>query len=345
MLTNKEKVLKKLQVGIPLDVEPFRIISEQLGIPEEEVLEITSDLKERRIIRRISPIYDTRMLGYDSSLVAFNVDPAMVEYAAGIVSGHPGVSHNYERNNELNLWFTLAVPPDSKLGLDGTVEALADITGAAGHVTFRRKRLFKIGVKLDSCGATLEKEKVERKASIFLPLTEDEIRIIRVTQQDIHISKRPFSTSADELNIDEDTIVDKLKEFESRGVMRRFAAILDHRKAGFSANGMLVSFIPEEIIEEAGSRIASFKAVSHCYERVSKPAWKYNFFSMIHGKSTDEVEAVVAEIVKEAGLREHEILYSSREFKKRRIRYFTEELYNWEAANNHPVSNTGSIST
>ena len=147
------------------------------------------------------------------------------------------------------------------------------------------------------------------------------------------LSHRPFASNAEELGIDERAVVDHLKDFEIRGVMRRFAAILNHRKAGYSANGMLVTYLPEDIIEETGNKIASFKAVSHCYHRISEPQWKYNFFSMIHGMSKDEVEAIISEIVKEAGLKEHEILYSSREFKKRRVRYFTEELHNWEKEN------------
>lgn len=331
MWTDKEnKVLEVLQVGIPLEVEPFKAIADERGIDEEETLEIVRDLKERRIIRRISPIYDTRMLGYDSALIAFKVDPDNIETAAGVVSKHPGVSHNYERGHEYNLWFTLATPPDSRFGLEKTVDILAETTGAQHHIIFRTKRLFKIGVKLEFGGTTLEREEVGIKKHQFTPLTEKEKGIIRVTQEDIQLSKRPFASSAKALGMREEEVVEKLREFRDRGVMRRFAAILNHRKAGFLANGLLVSNIAEDLIEEAGYRIASFKAVSHCYERVSKPRWRYNLFCMIHGMGKEEVEKVVKEIVKEAGLKEYEVLYSSREFKKRRVKYFTEELHDWE---------------
>jgi DNA-binding Lrp family transcriptional regulator len=331
MWTEKEnKVLKVLQVGIPLELEPFRAIARNVGISEEETLEIVRSLKERRIIRRISPIYDTRMLGYDSALVVFKVDPYSIETAASIVSKHPGVSHNYERGHEYNLWFTLATPPDSRFGLERTVEILADIARAQHHIIFRTRRLFKIGVKLDFGGTTLEREEVGAKKLRFTPLTEKEKHIIRATQEDIRLSKRPFTSSAKVLEMKEEEVIEKLREFKQRGVMRRFAAILNHRKAGFLANGLLVSHVAEDGIEKIGYRIASFKAVSHCYERVSSPTWKYNLFSMIHGMDREEVEEVVKEIIKDTGLKDYEVLYSSREFKKRRVRYFTEELHDWE---------------
>jgi len=336
MLTKDEnKVLKELQEGIPIEVEPFKVIADKCGIPEDNVLHIVDDLKSRKIIRRISPIYDTRMLGYDSALVALRIPSDKLEDAANIVSAHPGVSHNYERENELNLWFTLAIPPDSRFGLEKTIEALAENSGAEEYVIFRTKRLFKIGVKLDfEEGASLDKEDVETRSLHLIPLTEDEKEVIRITQQDIEIVSRPFRTGASSLGAAEDKVVSKLKEFNERGVMRRFAAILNHRKAGFLANGMMVSYVPLEKIEEIGNKIASYKAVSHCYERTSKPQWRYNFFAMIHGMNREEVERVVKEIVRENGLDKYDILYSSREFKKRRVRYFTEEFYNWESRHN-----------
>ncbi len=330
-MDNENKILKIVQEGIPIEREPFKVISEKTGIIEDDVIKIIRDLKGRKIIRRISPIYDTVMLGYDSALVAFKANPYDIESIAKIINAHPGVSHNYEREHEFNLWFTLAVPPDSKLGLDKTVNLLADESKTEEFTVLRRKRVFKIGVKLGFDFNSLEKENIKNKNLYHpTPLTEEEKRIIKITQADITLSKRPFFSSADALGLDEDMVIKKLKELKERGVMRRFAAILNHRKAGFSANGMLVSMIPENRIEDIGCKIASFKAVSHCYERVSKPIWLYNLFSMIHGRSRDEVEGIVEEIVKDTGLKEFEVIYSGKEFKKRRVKYFTEELFDWE---------------
>ncbi len=330
-MDNKTKILKIVQEGIPIEKELFKVISEKTDIGEDAVIKIIRDLKERKIIRRLSPIYDTVMLGYDSALVAFKVNHHNIEHIASIVSAHPGVSHNYEREHEFNLWFTLAVPPDSMLSLDRTVELLADKANAGEFSILRRKKVFKIGVKLGFDLNYLEKEKIKKKNHCYTThLTEEEKRIIKITQSDIPLTKRPFSIAANTLGIDENVVIEKLKEFMERGIMRRFAAILNHRRAGFLANGMLVSMISENRVEEVGYKIASFKAVSHCYERRSKPARFYNMFSMIHGRSRDEVELIVKEIVKDLGLKNYEVIYSGKEYKKRRIKYFTDDLYQWE---------------
>ena len=84
----------------------------------------TQRLLDERIIREITPIFDTRALGYESMLVAAKVDAENPHRAAKIINSHPGVSHNYLRTHEFNLWFTIATPPDSELGLEGTLEVL-----------------------------------------------------------------------------------------------------------------------------------------------------------------------------------------------------------------------------
>ncbi|MBI4687039.1 MAG: Lrp/AsnC family transcriptional regulator [Nitrospirae bacterium] len=330
--TIEYKVLKAIQDNIPLVSEPFKTLAEGIGISEAELIDSINDLKKRRIIRQISPIYDTRMLGYDSALIAFKVKSGDIERVAEVISSHPGVSHNYERNNEFNLWFTLAVPPDSALGLDRTVKLLAQNTGVDTYTIMRTKKTFKIGVKLDAEGSNLEKEEVEMKTSKYTPLTDEEKKIIRVTQDNMPIENRPFCGYADMLSISEEKLLKSLSGLRQRGVMRRFAAILNHRDAGFKANGMVAWNASGCSTEELGLRIAAFKSVSHCYERTINGVWKHGLFSMIHGKTERDVEEVVENISHETGLKDFLILYSTREFKKKRVRYFTEELYKWEEA-------------
>jgi len=126
------QLLDLIQQGIPLCERPFSQIGEQVGLSEDEVIQQLSDLKKapRRVIRQISAIFDSASLGYRSTLVAAKVDPEHLDRAAAIISRHPGVSHNYERVNAYNLWYTLAVPPDSELGLQGTVDLLHQLSGA-----------------------------------------------------------------------------------------------------------------------------------------------------------------------------------------------------------------------
>lgn len=326
---NREDLLKVLQEHIPFVERPFLWIAERLGASEEEVLKEIEALKEQRIIRQISPIYDTKAAGYDSSLVAFRVDD--IERAAQVVNTYPGVSHNYERNHEFNLWFTVAVPPDSKLGLEGVVSILAQEAQAQEFVILRTVRTFKIGVKL-SFESMYEREEVKppKEEVKVYPITEGDKRIIRETQGDIPLTPEPFKDIALRLEMDQEDLLKRLENYKEKGLIRRFSAILFHRRAGFKFNGMVVWSVPRERVEEVGTFISSFRCVSHCYERQTGGRWRYNLFSMIHARTREELEEFVSYLSKEVGVEDYEILLSTSEFKKKRVELFAEGFYEWE---------------
>jgi DNA-binding Lrp family transcriptional regulator len=114
--------------------------------------------------------------------------------------------------------------------------------------------------------------------------------------------------------------------------MRRFAAVLHHRKAGFSANAMGVWAAPESEIDRVGELMAAFREVSHCYRRPSYPDWPYNIFTMVHAKSQAECEKVLASIAGKTGIGNRSALYSTKEYKKVRVKYFTLDEAAWEEA-------------
>ena len=338
-LSEKEKqLLKLLQEGINLEKRPFKTLGEKLDLSEGEVLSLIKKLKEEKIIRQISPIYDTKSLGYDTALVAFKVKND-IESVAEIINSHPGVSHNYERNNSFNLWFTIAVPPDSRLGLERTVSLLAKITNTNDFVILKTVKLYKIGVKLDF--DNLKEKEVIRKnenGRNNIVLTEKDKEIIKLTQNDIPIVEEPFKIYADKLGMEQEDLIKKLISYKEKGIMRRFSAILYHRKAGFKANGMTVWKVPEDKSDEIGYKLASYRSITHCYKRTTNEKWQYNIFSMIHSKSKDELDQFVKELSQEIGINDYMILYSTREFKKKRIKYFSDEFYKWE---NEVVNNLG----
>ena len=119
-----------------------------------------------------------------------------------------------------------------------------------------------------------------------------------------------------------------------RKLLRRVAAILFHRRAGFSANGMGVWKVPEEEIMETGRRMASFRGISHCYQRPTYEDWPYSVFTMAHGRSKQECDAILDSIAAECGMGpdDRATLYSSTEYKKIRLHYFTEDYARWEAS-------------
>ena len=124
----------------------------------------------------------------------------------------------------------------------------------------------------------------------------------------------------------EEELLDRARELASTGIMRRFGAVLRHRRVGYTANGMACWIVPDARIEEVGRRAAQFSQVSHCYQRPAyPPRWPYSLFTMVHGQAKMEVESVIAEIARETGLDRYKVLFSTREFKKERVRYFEEE--------------------
>ncbi|MDH4100675.1 MAG: AsnC family transcriptional regulator [Nitrospirota bacterium] len=330
-----KNLLNILQTEFPLEETPFQAIARKLDTSEEEILTRIRRLKAEKIIRQISAIFDTKSLGYESSLVAAKVSPDRVDEAAEVINGHPGVSHNYLRNGDFNLWFTIAIPPNSKLGLEKSVELLGQMAGVESIRILPTVKLFKIGVKFDMTGdeaATAQTGSTGYKSgeSFMAPVTEEEIRLVRELQKDIPIESRPFDALAANAGVAPSLLVEKAREFVGNGRMRRFAAVLHHRKAGFGANAMGVWAVPQERIEEVGQLMSTFAAVSHCYLRPSYADWPYNIFTMVHGRSPEDCEATLAAIAEKAGITNRSSLYSSKEYKKVRVRYFTAELEEWE---------------
>ncbi|RUM68965.1 MAG: Lrp/AsnC family transcriptional regulator [Sulfurospirillum sp.] len=324
------ELLSIIQKNFPLTKHPYAEIAAQMGISEEEVLAALRKEKENSIIRQISPIFDTKRLGYSSSLVAFMMDEDKIDDAVALINSHPGISHNYERDHDFNIWFTLAVPPDSKLGLEKTVELLAQKTGAKDAIILPTLKMFKIAVKLNTTGKDAKKEKVAKRRYKEIELTPFHQEVIRHTQYDLPVTEDPFAEVVEKLGITHERLFDTLHELQEAGVMRRFAAILNHRKAGFNANAMVVWDVDPDKGEEIGKKAAEFSAVSHCYLRPKYENWPYNLFTMVHGKTTEETNAIIASIADEIEHKQKRPLYSTREFKKVRIKYYTPEFSAWE---------------
>jgi DNA-binding Lrp family transcriptional regulator len=324
------QLLSIIQKKFPLSPRPFAVIAKELGTDEKTIIKQISEEKENKIIRQISPIFDTKRLGYSSSLVSFKVRREDIYGAVAVINAHPGVSHNYEREHTFNIWFTLAVAPDSKLGLRKTVEILAEEAHAIDFIMLPTLKLFKIAVKLNTTGKDAKKEKVLQPKQKNIELTPLHHKVIALAQHDIPIVEEPFKKIVEKLDISYDDFFGILNELKEAGVMRRFAGILNHRKAGFNANAMVVWDIEESKGEEMGKKAAEFSAVSHCYLRPKYPNWPYNLFTMIHGKTTEETNGIIKEIASEIEHFSRRPLYSIREFKKVRIKYFTPEFKIWE---------------
>ncbi|HYZ79891.1 MAG TPA: Lrp/AsnC family transcriptional regulator [Solirubrobacteraceae bacterium] len=334
-LTDLDKRLLNLMQGqFPIAERPYQHVAAEAGITEEEAIAAVTRLLGERIIRQVTPIFDTRALGYSSMLVAAKVDPENPWRAARIINAHPGVSHNYLRNHEFNIWFTIATEPGSKLGLEGTLDVLAREAGAESVRQLPTLKLFKIRMDLEMEGGTdaLSKaaEAVEPAETEAQPYDEFDQAVIRALQGDMPVISEPYAPAAAELGIPQAQLLKHLRGMQERRLLRRVAAILFHRRAGFSANGMGVWKVPDERILELGTRMAAFRGISHCYQRPTYADWPYSVFTMAHGRSKEECDAILASIAADTGIEERATLYSSTEFKKIRLLYFTEDHRDWE---------------
>ena len=326
----ENELLFEMQNAFPMIERPFKAVAEKLNTTEEEVLTLVQKLKDEKIIRQTSAIFDTKRLGYKSSLVAFKVEEDKIDQAADIINAHPGVSHNYLRNHDYNIWFTMAVSPDSRFGLEKTIDILKERTGAEDAIVLPTLKMFKISVKMDTTGKRAKKEKLKKLAHKEITLTPQHIAVIKELQKDITVVEEPFKEATEKLGLSYEEFFKIANELKDAGVMRRFATILNHRKAGFGANAMSVWAVPEEKGEQIGKEMAEFSAVSHCYLRPSYPNWPYNLFAMVHAKTQEECDTLIEEMAKESGLTEYGKLYSTVEFKKQRLVYFDDAFEAWE---------------
>jgi len=333
-----KRLLNGIQAEFPFASRPFHALALPLGLSEREVIDRIGALKARRIIRQISAIFDTRSLGYASSLVAMRVRPEHLDAAAAVVSQHPGVSHNYGRNNAFNLWFTLAVPRASSL--EWTVDRLHAMAEADSTRMLPTLRLFKIGLQLDLQGKSGTEREESRQAGYTEArrppagrdgLGPQDIAAIRELQIDIPLVSEPYRAMAERMGIPEAALLEIARRLQAEGYLRRMAAVLYHREVGFQANAMGVWVVPQTRTEEVGTIMGSFRGVSHCYLRPTYPDWPYNIFTMVHGQEPKDCQAVIDAMAGATGIREYALLYSTKEYKKVRLQYFTCDLDEWEA--------------
>ena len=332
------KLLNLIQSKFPMVDRPYLELAGELEVEENEVISRLEDLKRQNVVRQISAIFDTRRLGYKTTLVAFAFEPEQLNAGALFINRHPGVSHNYAREGSYyNLWFTLAVPPDGDL--QATVEWMAAETGALNFRVMPTLRFFKIGVNFDMVqqrsAAHNYSPDYSNKAggertpapdwNQAQPVSEFDKDVIRELQEDLPLVPRPFDAMSERLSMDNTRLFALADEYQERKIMRRFSAVLHHRRSGFRANAMVVWQVPPERAEEVGMTMAQHSAVTHCYERPTFPDWPYSHFSMIHATTQEECEQIAREISEATQVTDNLLLYSTREYKKTRVRYFVED--------------------
>ncbi|MGI8747175.1 MAG: siroheme decarboxylase subunit alpha, partial [Deinococcus sp.] len=276
--TPRELLLNRIQKDIPIVLRPYEVLGADVGLSEGEVLEILREVKEGGVLRQVSAIFDTRTLGYQSSLVAAVYDDDSLDAGAEVINGHPGVSHNYRRNHSFNLWYTIAVPPESDL--EAHVQRLHELSGARLTRLMPTLHLFKIGVEFDMTGAEAWNAKsrpqyTSEQRNIGYPVTELDRRFVLEFQKDLPVTEEPYADACAALGLGIEDVAAHAARMKAAGALRRVSAVFRHQSAGFRFNAMGVWAVPEAEVQEVGARMASFNAVSHCYLRPTYPEWPY----------------------------------------------------------------------
>jgi DNA-binding Lrp family transcriptional regulator len=321
------ELLSALQGEIPLASTPFAIIGQMIDMSEKEVIKRAERLKRDGIVRQITAHFDLRALGYRSCLVAARVRPERIDEAAAVINAHPGVTQNYKRNNDFNLWFTIAVSPASKLGLERTIDVIGEEAECDAIRPLPTIKLYKT-----SASDGNESHGNESETHDAPQLTPAEIEAVRILQRDLPLQPRPFDAMVRGGSIAADELLVAARSLQKRGQIRRFGAAVQARKSGFVATAMGVWVVPPDRVDEYGAKLSQHRAVSHCYLRPVYNDWPYNIYTTVHGRSVDECESIINDLAIDTGLTEKQALYPTREYKKARISFFSREADEWESA-------------
>jgi len=320
-----KRLLNLVQSEFPLDQEPYVALGNGLGISGDEVVARVSRLKEKNIVRSLSAVFEAARLGYHSTLVAMSLDDELVEQAAALINRNPGVSHNYLRDHHLNLWFTLTGPRDSDLG--AIVATMGDKAGARLTLSLPARQVFKINVFFDMDGkdnASNDGETASPRKDESAELSDADRALVQELQRDLPLIRNPFDEMADRIGLQPGEFVQGAAALIERGIMRRYGARINHRRAGFAANAMCCWMVSPDDASRVGKIMAGYRQVSHCYERQTAPEWPYNIYTMVHGRTDEEATSVARSISEATGLDNYIVLTSTREFLKRRPTYFAE---------------------
>ena len=318
-----------LQGGVPVSASPFAQIAEYLSSSEEEVLKVISELNTSGIIRRLGGVFDTRCMGFLSTLAACSLPEKEIERAALFINRYPEVTHNYEREHNLNLWFTIVAPSQERINC-----ILAEIAEYLHpHIIYDlpARKMYKIKVRFEFGKAspatstqtpwTVSKNAKELVDVKTLLEQEETQNIIHILQNELPVIAEPYAEIAAKISLSEEKVLEIIQQLLETGALRRIAAILYHQAAGYRGNIMGAWQVPEKNIEDFVNCISPITALSHIYSRKTYEDWPYNIYTMVHGHDLEGCMNTIRDIARLHEEYPYQLLPSRREFKKTSVTY------------------------
>lgn len=320
-------LLNPWQRNFPLVREPFAVVARQLGRSSTEVLATLKTLSGAGALSRIGGVFSAHA-GGAALLSAMAVPPERLYEVAAIVSAHPGVNHNYEREGHYNLWFVMTAF-DAAL-LEQAMLGLERDTGLAA-LRLPMVRPYRIDLGFD-LRARVAGAPVPQNDQRLAPVVADEDRALAaLLEEGLPLVERPFDVWAQALGCAHDDVLGKLQAWLDAGTLRRFGTIVRHHEFGFDANAMTVFNLPADRVDERGARVAREAGVTLSYRRQPAPGWPYNLYFMVHGTDRAAVQAAITRVIENCELGEfaHQVLFSRQRFKQTGARRFRALPVDW----------------
>lgn len=316
------KILNHIQLQFPVCHQPFKTLSSDLGITENEILNRIKVLKEKGFIRRITPLFDTGKLGYVGTLMAMKVPEERIDEIAKIIDEYPEITHNYQRVSEYNMWFTLIVRSNEES--EKIITQIKAKTKIDQILNLKRMNRFKIAAVFEVSKfppPEFEEDEISQPQRI-LSLDELDKKILKELQESMPLISKPYEFISQKIGINETELFKKIRWYKKTGIIRRVRAVLDHYKVGMGENVMVVFKVEPGEIVKAAKIMSQYPQVTHCYERTISCDWPYNLFVMLHGRTKQECEEVISLLLQKTNITTYQKLYTKRELKKSTPRYF-----------------------
>lgn len=316
-------LLNPWQHGFPLDRRPFATVAAAAGSDEDSVIAAYRAMQANGMLSRIGGVFG-QGTGGAALLAGMQVPVERLEAVAAIVSAHPGVNHNYEREHAFNLWFVMTGRDAD--AVDAAMAQLERDTGLPA-ISLRMRRAYRIDLGFDlrhrTAQATVHRAAAQRHP---VPVADADLPLAALLEEGLPLLPRPYDAWAQALGRRPEDVIATLADWLDRGTLRRFGTVVRHHELGFGANAMTVFDVPDDQVDACGEALAREGGVTLAYRRERAPGWPYNLFCMVHGRDREAVQQVLAGLIPRCGLdtHPHAVLFSRQRFKQTGARRFRE---------------------
>ena len=308
-------LIDRWQHDFPLVKQPFEVVGRSAALNARETIRVFQRMREHDLISRIGAVVRPNTVGA-STLVALQVPPDRLEQVAGIVSSEPLVTHNYEREHPLNLWFVIA--GGNAQAIAATIRSIEAQTGLSA-IDLPMQRAYHLGLGFPLDAPYERKNGASNLAADYCPHPHDRA-ILAAIEDGLPLVEHPYRAVAEQLGLEEAEVIGRLERLIVVGVVTRFGCVVRHNKLGFNANAMAVWDVHDDMVDAVATTFARHPKVTLCYRRPRRlPLWPYNLFCMVHARSRSEAYAAIDELnlMADTGLNGQAVLFSTRCFKQR----------------------------